>query len=150
VLLFGSNLILSQPHHDLPHKKSYIQPHLQVIQAIHFNKPLLPPKPTHQILANKISHTTICETQKTSEKMKLLTLNFLSCAVKACKSTSTSFPLHPKDCELVSDTIEPNPKLIYNVLPRIDWVALTTTASEVLTPPFSTTPHAQERVPLIL
>jgi multifunctional methyltransferase subunit TRM112 len=63
--------------------------------------------------------------------MKLLTLNFLTCAVKACKSSSASFPLHPKECELVSDTIAPNPKLIYNVLPRIDWNALVVTASEV-------------------
>lgn len=64
--------------------------------------------------------------------MKVLTLNFLTCAVKACKSTSSSFPLHPKDCELVSDTIELNEKLIFNVLPRIDWAALSITASEVL------------------
>jgi len=63
--------------------------------------------------------------------MKLLTLNFLTCAVKACKSSSASFPLHPKECELVSDTIAPNPKLIYNILPRIDWNALVVTASEV-------------------
>jgi multifunctional methyltransferase subunit TRM112 len=63
--------------------------------------------------------------------MKVLTLNFLTCAVKACKSTSASFPLHPKECELVSDTIELNPKLIYNVLPRVDWAALTVTAAEV-------------------
>jgi multifunctional methyltransferase subunit TRM112 len=63
--------------------------------------------------------------------MKVLTLNFLTCAVKACKSTSASFPLHPKECELVSETIELNPKLIYNVLPRVDWAALTVTAAEV-------------------
>lgn len=63
--------------------------------------------------------------------MKVLTLNFLTCAVKSCKSTSTSFPLHPKDCELVSDTIEPNAQLLLNVLPRLDWNALITTAGEV-------------------
>jgi multifunctional methyltransferase subunit TRM112 len=63
--------------------------------------------------------------------MKLLTLNFLTCAVKACKSSSASFPLHPKDCELVSDTMAPNPKLVFNVLPRVDWDALIVTASEV-------------------
>jgi multifunctional methyltransferase subunit TRM112 len=73
--------------------------------------------------------------------MKILTLNFLSCAVKACKSTSTSFPLHPKDCELVSDTIEANPKLIQNLLPRIDWNALTITASEVSFTPFAQLPQ---------
>jgi multifunctional methyltransferase subunit TRM112 len=63
--------------------------------------------------------------------MKLLTLNFLTCAVKACKSSTASFPLHPKDCELVSDTIEANPKLVYNILPRLDWAALAIIASEV-------------------
>ncbi|CZS94040.1 probable TRM112 Subunit of an adoMet-dependent tRNA methyltransferase (MTase) complex (Trm11p-Trm112p) [Rhynchosporium agropyri] len=63
--------------------------------------------------------------------MKVLTLNFLTCAVKACKSTSTSFPLHPKDCELVSDSIAPNHQLLVNVLPRVDWAALCITASEL-------------------
>jgi len=63
--------------------------------------------------------------------MKILTLNFLTCAVKACKSSSASFPLHPKDCSLVSDTIAPNPKLLLNILPRVDWDALIVTASEL-------------------
>jgi multifunctional methyltransferase subunit TRM112 len=72
--------------------------------------------------------------------MKVLTLNFLTCAVKACKSTSASFPLHPKECELVSDTIELNPKLIYNVLPRVDWAALGVTAAEVLPHPLPSFP----------
>ncbi|KAF8850525.1 Trm112p-domain-containing protein [Acephala macrosclerotiorum] len=78
--------------------------------------------------------------------MKVLTLNFLTCAVKACKSTSTSFPLHPKDCELVSDTIEPNPQLIMNVLPRIDWNALITTASELGFPTLPPTPPTREEL----
>jgi multifunctional methyltransferase subunit TRM112 len=63
--------------------------------------------------------------------MKILTLNFLTCAVKACKSSNQSFPLHPKDAELVQDTIELNPKLLVNILPRIDWNALVVTSSEV-------------------
>jgi multifunctional methyltransferase subunit TRM112 len=63
--------------------------------------------------------------------MKVLTLNFLTCAVKACKSSSESFPLHPKDAELVQDDIDINPQLLINVLPRIDWTALRTTATEV-------------------
>jgi multifunctional methyltransferase subunit TRM112 len=67
--------------------------------------------------------------------MKVLTLNFLTCAVKACKTTSASFPLHPKDAELVSEDNEINPKLLFNLLPRLDWKALTTTASEVLFDP---------------
>ncbi len=63
--------------------------------------------------------------------MKVLTLNFLTCAVKACKSSSDSFPLHPKDAELVEDEIDINPQLIINVLPRLDWTALKTTSTEV-------------------
>lgn len=63
-------------------------------------------------------------------KMKILTLNFLTCAVKACKQTSTS-TLHPKDVELASSEIELNPKLLINILPRLDWKALQTTAAEV-------------------
>lgn len=63
--------------------------------------------------------------------MKVLSLNFLSCAVKACKSTSDSFPLHPKDAELAQDEVELNPQFIANVLPRLDWAALKTTSTEV-------------------
>lgn len=63
--------------------------------------------------------------------MKVLSINFLSCAVKACKSSSASFPLHPKDAELAQDEIELNPQFIANVLPRLDWAALKTTSTEV-------------------
>ena len=67
----------------------------------------------------------------TQFKMKVLTLNFLTCAVKTCKSSSDSFPLHPKDAELASDDVELNPQLLVNLLPRIDWKALRTTSTEV-------------------
>lgn len=63
--------------------------------------------------------------------MKVLSLNFLTCAVKACKSSSDSYPLHPQDAELVQDEIELNPDMLINVLPRLDWTALRTTSSEV-------------------
>ncbi|OAA77423.1 putative protein family UPF0434/Trm112 [Akanthomyces lecanii RCEF 1005] len=63
--------------------------------------------------------------------MKVLSLNFVNCAAKACKATSESFPLHPKDAELVQDEIELNPAMIINVLPRLDWAALRTTSSEL-------------------
>ncbi|KAG9246143.1 hypothetical protein BJ878DRAFT_498204 [Calycina marina] len=78
--------------------------------------------------------------------MKVLTLNFLTCAVKACKSTSTSFPLHPKDCEMVSDTIEPNPKLLYNILPRVNWTALLTTVAELGFPELPPNPPTIEEL----
>ncbi len=63
--------------------------------------------------------------------MKVLSLNFLTCAVKACKSSSKSYPLHTKDAELAQDEIEVNPQLLINLLPRLDWAALSTTAAEV-------------------
>ncbi|KAM3516033.1 hypothetical protein MY11210_000315 [Beauveria gryllotalpidicola] len=63
--------------------------------------------------------------------MKILSLNFVNCAAKACKATSESFPLHPKDAELVQDEIELNPAMLINVLPRLDWAALRTTSSEL-------------------
>ncbi|KAI0472012.1 hypothetical protein GGR56DRAFT_656512 [Xylariaceae sp. FL0804] len=63
--------------------------------------------------------------------MKILSLNFLTCAVKACKSSSDSYPLHPKDAELVQDEIELDPEFLVRLLPRIDWSALSTTATEL-------------------
>nr|ADO60129.1 trm112p-like protein [Beauveria bassiana] len=63
--------------------------------------------------------------------MKILSLNFVNCAAKACKATAESFPLHPKDAELVQDEIELNPAMLTNVLPRLDWAALRITSSEL-------------------
>ncbi|KAF3926378.1 hypothetical protein AA313_de0203434 [Arthrobotrys entomopaga] len=63
--------------------------------------------------------------------MKLLTANFLSCAVKACKSSPLSFPLHFKDAELASKSVPYNPTLLSNLLPRLDWAALVTSSSEL-------------------
>lgn len=64
--------------------------------------------------------------------MKVLSLNFVNCAAKACKTTSESFPLHPKNAELVQDEIELNVGMLINILPRLDWAALRITSSEVL------------------
>ncbi|KAF3158090.1 hypothetical protein TWF225_011130 [Orbilia oligospora] len=63
--------------------------------------------------------------------MKLLTANFISCAVKACKSSSLSFPLHFKDAELASKSVPYNPLLLSNLLPRLDWPALVTSSKEL-------------------
>lgn len=63
--------------------------------------------------------------------MKILSLNFLTCAVKSCRASSNSFPLHPKEAELVQDETELNAQLLINILPRIDWAALCTTSTEV-------------------
>ncbi|EXJ65023.1 hypothetical protein A1O7_01362 [Cladophialophora yegresii CBS 114405] len=63
--------------------------------------------------------------------MKLLTTNFLTCAVKACKSSSSSFPLHFRDATLERTDIDFNPLFIRNILPRVNWEALTTTVAEL-------------------
>ncbi|CCC08903.1 Trm112p-domain-containing protein [Neurospora crassa] len=76
--------------------------------------------------------------------MKVMTLNFLTCAVKNCKSSNDSFPLHPKEAELAKDDIEINPQLLINVLPRIDWAALRTTSTELGFPTLPEQPPSPE------
>lgn len=63
--------------------------------------------------------------------MKLLTLNFLTCARKACKTSAAAFPLHPRDAELEVIETELNLPFISNILPRLDWEALRTLAAEL-------------------
>jgi len=63
--------------------------------------------------------------------MKLLTLNFLTCARKSCKSSPAAFPLHPRDAELEQVETELNPLFIRNMLPRLDWEAMRGLTSEV-------------------
>ncbi|KAK6848861.1 hypothetical protein PG990_002269 [Apiospora arundinis] len=78
--------------------------------------------------------------------MKVLSLNFLTCAVKACKSTSNAYPLHPKDAELVEDDLEVNSELLLNIMPRIDWPALSTTATELGFPSLPAQPPTKEEL----
>ncbi|KAK0392194.1 hypothetical protein NLU13_1692 [Sarocladium strictum] len=78
--------------------------------------------------------------------MKVLTINFLTCAVKACKSSSNCYPLHPKDAELVQDEIDLNPDMLVNVLPRLDWAALKTTTSELGFPALPDQPPTAEEL----
>lgn len=63
--------------------------------------------------------------------MKLLTTNFLTCAVKTCKASSASYPLHFRDAQLEQSPQTFNPQFIRNILPRLDWSALSTTANEL-------------------
>ena len=63
--------------------------------------------------------------------MKLLTINFLTCAVKTCKSSSASFPLHFREAVLERTEIDFNPVFMRNILPRVNWEALKTTATEL-------------------
>jgi len=63
--------------------------------------------------------------------MKVLTVNFLTCAVKACKTSPQSYPLHFQDAELEQQEIDFNPAFIHNILPRVDWEGLKVTAAEL-------------------
>ncbi|KAI9838779.1 MAG: hypothetical protein M1838_004494 [Thelocarpon superellum] len=63
--------------------------------------------------------------------MKILTLNFLTCAVKRCKASPQAFPLHCKDAELEHQELDFNPAFLYNILPRVEWDALRVTAAEL-------------------
>ncbi|KAL2215680.1 hypothetical protein M432DRAFT_626416 [Thermoascus aurantiacus ATCC 26904] len=63
--------------------------------------------------------------------MKVITVNFITCAVKSCKTSPSSFPLHFRDAELEQQELNFQPEFIRNVLPRIDWDGLRITASEL-------------------
>lgn len=63
--------------------------------------------------------------------MKLLTLNFLTCARKACKQEPAAFPLHPREAELERVEMELNPEFLVNVLPRLEWKAIRSLGEEV-------------------
>ena len=76
-------------------------------------------------------HCTSIPWEHMSSDMKILTVNFLTCAVKTCKASPLSFPLHFKDAELEQSDIEYNPSFLRNILPRIDWEAFKVTANEV-------------------
>jgi hypothetical protein len=79
--------------------------------------------PRTQLLA----HTT----RLTSVTMKLLTLNFLTCAIKTCKTNPLSFPLHPRDAELEIQEADLNLPFLKNILPRLMWEEIRTIATEV-------------------
>ncbi|KAH6844078.1 Trm112p-domain-containing protein [Alternaria alternata] len=63
--------------------------------------------------------------------MKLLTLNFLTCAIKTCKTNPASFPLHPRDAELEIVEADVNLAFLKNILPRLMWNELRGICSEL-------------------
>ncbi|KAK2741479.1 hypothetical protein FQN57_005612 [Myotisia sp. PD_48] len=69
--------------------------------------------------------------------MKVLTINFVTCAVKACKSSAASYPLHVRNAELEQEDLEFQPEFIRNILPRIEWDALKISANELGFPAIS-------------
>lgn len=98
--------------------------------------------------APKLTHTSTYTTLQTSYRpraatMKLLTLNFLTCAIKTCKTQASSFPLHPRDVELEIQEADVNLPFLKNILPRLMWEELRTICKEVRPPP------ALPKLPLI-
>lgn len=63
--------------------------------------------------------------------MKVITANFMTCAVKSCKTSSASFPLHFRDAELELQELDFEADFIRNIIPRVDWDGLQVTANEV-------------------
>lgn len=61
--------------------------------------------------------------------MKILTTNFLTCAIKSCKSSPASFPLHPQDVTLASTPLDFSAEFLLNILPRLNYDALLTVAT---------------------
>ncbi|PSN60398.1 Trm112p-domain-containing protein [Corynespora cassiicola Philippines] len=76
--------------------------------------------------------------------MKLLTLNFLTCAIKSCKTSPASFPLHPRDAELEIVEADFNLAFLQNILPRLMWEELRGIAKELGLPDLPPTPPTRE------
>ncbi|KAH7391759.1 hypothetical protein BKA66DRAFT_487917 [Pyrenochaeta sp. MPI-SDFR-AT-0127] len=72
--------------------------------------------------------------------MKLLTLNFLTCAIKTCKTNPASFPLHPRDAELEIQEAELNLPFLKNILPRLMWAELSVICKELGLPELPESP----------
>ncbi|KAF1945436.1 Trm112p-domain-containing protein [Clathrospora elynae] len=72
--------------------------------------------------------------------MKLLTLNFLTCAIKTCKTNPASFPLHPRDAELEIVEADMNLPFLRNILPRLMWEELRGICGELGLPELPATP----------
>lgn len=71
--------------------------------------------------------------------MKVLTTNFVQCAVRDCAKAGKAYPLHFSNCELAQQEAEFNPEFIINILPKIEWSVLVQTANELGNPNLPTT-----------
>lgn len=78
--------------------------------------------------------------------MKILTTSFLTCAVKSCKSSPASFPLHYRDAELEVVEMAYNPEFLQGILPRLDWDAVRITAGEVCITLFRELPSGEKKL----
>lgn len=102
---------------------------LQITPYHTFTAPTIPTHATYT--TNSTKSNPPFHKDSTSSKMKLLTLNFLTCARKSCKQTQSAFPLHPQDAELEQVELELNPLFIRNILPRLDWDVMRGLSTEV-------------------
>eukprot|EP00744_Colponema_vietnamica_P008018 GILI01011465.1.p1 GENE.GILI01011465.1~~GILI01011465.1.p1 ORF type:complete len:122 (-),score=37.17 GILI01011465.1:55-420(-) len=64
--------------------------------------------------------------------MRLLTHNLLMCNRKGC--STNNFPLRINATNVTSESTDFNPDLIRNVLPKLDWAALSQTVGELSLP----------------
>ncbi|KAL5391491.1 hypothetical protein DPSP01_001355 [Paraphaeosphaeria sporulosa] len=76
--------------------------------------------------------------------MKLITLNFVTCALKSCKSSPASFPLHPRDATLEVIETDLNLAFLKNILPRLEWNELCVITAELGLPPLPSSPPTRE------
>ncbi len=63
--------------------------------------------------------------------MKVLTLNFVACAVKGCQASGNAYPLSCQDAELEELEVDFNPEFVMHMLPRLEWDALRQTVKEL-------------------
>ncbi|RMZ73948.1 Multifunctional methyltransferase subunit trm112 [Pyrenophora seminiperda CCB06] len=100
-----------------------------------------PTFPTRSTLyKNPTRKNTYKPTDNGPARMKLLTLNFLTCAIKTCKTNPASFPLHPRDAELEIVEADVNLPFLKNILPRLMWEQLRAICLELGLPQLPETP----------
>ena len=93
-----------------------------------------PQKTSHHHVKFKASPrnpNAVAKSHLRRDNMKLITLNFLTCSVKTCKTNVASFPLHPRDAELEILEADINLPFLTNILPRLMWPELRTICGEV-------------------
>lgn len=63
--------------------------------------------------------------------MKLLTTNFVQCAVQLCNALAEAFPLLYSETELAQEPQDFKPQFVAGILDRLDWNALLQVAAEL-------------------
>lgn len=116
--------ILPLRHQETPNRSTYRECVFVVQRSTSLSRLSRLPFITLLILRN--------ETNWFQQNMKVITANFVTCAVKECKVSPSSFPLHFHDAELEMQELDFQPEFIRNVIPRIDWEGLRVTANEVI------------------